>query len=329
MARKRVNVGNPKSKVLVTGVAGFIGSNLADRLIKEGYQVIGVDDLSAGILDQVPGEVEFYKSDIRSPNITELFKGVDVVFHLAAKNCVSDCQLRPYDTADVNILGTINVFEAAKTAKVRRIIYAESSAIYEGTINLPTPETDFTPQTFYAISKAADHLFAKAYQSFSGMKMVGLRYLNVYGPRQDYRRTVPPVMSAFIINLLTGQEPRIFGDGTKRRDFIHVDDVNDFHLICIESEAVVNGVFNLGSGENQSIQEVCDLTCKLLGINVVPQYLPDLPGEAVANLADITRARSVGWNPRVNLESGLRGMISYIRAEIAAGKVAGAGVLQR
>jgi len=321
-------VGVAKRKVLVTGVAGFIGSNLADRLVREGYQVTGVDDLSAGILEQVPGEVEFYKADIRSPKLAGLFEGVDVVFHLAAKNCVSDCQLRPYETADVNILGTINVFEAARTAGVRRVVYAESSAIYEGTKSLPTPETDFTPQTFYAISKAADHLFAKAYQSFSGMKMVGLRYLNVYGPRQDYRRAVPPVMSAFIINLLTGRQPRIFGDGAKRRDFIHVDDVNDFHLLCIESEGVVNGVFNLGSGVNHSIQEIYDLTCELLGAKVAPQYLPDVPGEALANLGDITRARSVGWKPRVNLESGLRGLIDYIRAEIVAGNVAGAGSLQ-
>jgi UDP-glucose 4-epimerase len=161
------------------------------------------------------------------------------------------------------------------------------------------------------------------------MKMVGLRYLNVYGPRQDYRRAVPPVMSAFIINLLTGREPRIFGDGAKRRDFIHVDDVNDFHLLCIESEGVVNGVFNLGSGVNHSIQEIYDLTCELLGTKVAPQYLPDVPGEALANLGDITRARSVGWKPRVNLESGLRGLIEYIRTEIAAGNVAGAGTLQK
>jgi UDP-glucose 4-epimerase len=130
-------------------------------------------------------------------------------------------------------------------------------------------------------------------------------------------------MSAFIIKLLTGQEPKIFGDGTKRRDFIHVDDVNDFHLLCIESEEVVNKVFNLGSGENHSIQEIYDLTCKLLGAKVVPRYLPEVPGEALANLGDITCARNVGWKPRVNLESGLRGLIEYIRAEIAAGNVAG------
>jgi UDP-glucose 4-epimerase len=250
-----------------------------------------------------------------------LLKGIDVVFHFAAKNCVSDCQNYPHETADVNILGSLNVFDAARDAGVKRIVYAESSAIYEGTRILPTPESDFTPQTFYAITKAADHLLARAYQQFFGMKMVGLRYLNVYGPRQDYRRAVPPVMSAFIIKLLTGQKALIFGDGTKRRDFVHVDDVNDFHLLCLESEAVLNRVFNLGSGTNHSIREIYDLVCEILGLKIEPQFLPEVPGEAPANLGDITQARGVGWEPRTKLREGLTGMVEYIRREIAAGNI--------
>lgn len=311
-----------RQKILITGVAGFVGSNLADRLVKEGYPIVGVDDLSAGILEQVPREVDFHKMDIRSAEIVSLFKGIDVVFHLAAKNCVSDCQLRPYETADVNILGTINVFEAARLAGVKRVIYAESSAIYEGTKTLPTPESDFTPQTFYAVSKAADHLFAKAYQSFCGLTMVGLRYLNVYGPRQDYRRAVPPVMSAIIIRLLTNRNPIVFGDGTKRRDFIHVDDVNDFHLLCMNSDEAINRVFNLGSGENHSINEIYSLLREIVHSKIEPEYRPDVPGEALANLGDITQARSIGWQPKISLEVGLKGMVEYIRSEIAAGNIA-------
>ncbi|HEV2324142.1 MAG TPA: NAD-dependent epimerase/dehydratase family protein [Terracidiphilus sp.] len=320
-----------KKTILITGVAGFVGSNLADRLVREGHTVVGIDDLSAGILEQVPGEVDFHQVDIRSPKLGSYLKGVDAVFHLAAKNCVSECQLYPYETADVNILGTLNVFECARHAGVKRIIYAESSAIYEGTRTLPTPESDFTPQTFYAISKAADHLFARAYQTFLGMKMVGLRYLNVYGPRQDYRRAVPPVMSAFIIRLLTGQKPLIFGDGTKRRDFIHVDDVNDFHVLCLHSEDVVNRVFNLGSGRNYSILEIYNLICDILGSDVRPQFLPDVPGEAPANLGDIAQARSAGWEPGIDLKDGLAGMVEYIRTEIQKGNISApasaAGVL--
>lgn len=310
-----------KQTVLITGVAGFVGSNLADRLVREGHVVVGIDDLSAGILEQVPREVDFHQADIRSPMLGSFLKGVDTVFHLAAKNCVSECQLYPYETADVNILGTLNVFEAARQAGVKRVIYAESSAIYEGTKTLPTPESDFTPQTFYAISKAADHLFAKAYQAFLGMRMVGLRYLNVYGPRQDYRRAVPPVMSAFIIRLLTGQQPLIFGDGSKRRDFIHVDDVNNFHLLCLHSDRVLNKVFNLGSGHNHSILEIYNLVCGILGVDVRPQFLPDVPGEAPANLGDIAQASGAGWEPGIALRDGLAGMVEYIRMEIQKGNI--------
>lgn len=313
-----------KPSVLITGVAGFVGSNLADRLVKEGYSVAGVDDLSAGILEQVPKEVDFHQADIRSKEMFSHLKGIHVVFHFAAKNCVSDCQNHPYETADVNILGSLNVFDAARDAGVKRIVYAESSAIYEGTGILPTPETDFTPQTYYAITKAADHLFARAYQQFFGLEMVGLRYFNVYGPRQDYRRAVPPVMSAFIIKLLTHRKALIFGDGTKRRDFVHVDDVNDFHLLCLESEAVVNRVFNLGSGTNHSIREIYDLVCEILGLEMEPQFLPEVPGEAPANLGDIAQACSVGWEPRTKLREGLAGMVEYIQREIAAGNIAAA-----
>lgn len=311
-----------KPTVMITGVAGFVGSNLADRLVQEGYKVVGVDDLSAGILEQVPKEVDFQKVDIRSKQMFTLSKTVDVIFHLAAKNCVSDCQNHPYETADVNILGTLNVFDAARAAGVRRVIYAESSAIYEASVKFPTPETEFKPQTFYAITKAVDHLFAKAYQQFMGLEMVGLRYLNVYGPRQDYRRAVPPVMSAFIIKLLTNQTPRIFGDGAKRRDFIHVDDVNDFHLLCVDHPDVVNCVFNIGSGVNHAILEVYDMICEIVGSKTQPEMLPDVPGEAMINLGDISQARSVGWEPRTRLREGLVGMVEFIRNEIAAGNIA-------
>ena len=129
-----------KSRVLITGVAGFIGSNLADRLLKEGHPVIGIDNLSYGVLEQVPEGVEFYKLDIRSKKIYPLFKKIDFVFHLAAKNCISDCQNDPVETSDINVTGTVNVFEAAKRAGVKKVIYAESSAIYEGINKFPTPE---------------------------------------------------------------------------------------------------------------------------------------------------------------------------------------------
>ncbi|MGA7159802.1 MAG: NAD-dependent epimerase/dehydratase family protein [Bacteroidota bacterium] len=309
--------------ILVTGVAGFIGSNLADRLISEKkYRVIGIDSLAYGIKEQIPAGVEFHKVDIRDFSIYGLFEGVDYVYHLAAKNSIIDCQNDPVDTADVNVRGTVNVFEAVRRAGVKKIIYAESSALYEGSSLLPTPETEVHPESFYAVSKFSTMYFAEAYAKFYGMKSTALRYFCVYGPRQDYRRTIPPLFSAFIIKLLRGQQPTIFGTGEKRRDFIHVDDINDFHLQCMTDDRTNGRVFNLGSGTNYSVNEIYALISSLLGTHVDPLHKPDLPGEAFANLADISSAQKIGWRPRVSLEKGIQTSIAYLRAEIAKGKVA-------
>jgi len=308
-------------KILITGVAGFIGSNLADKLLQKGYKVIGLDNLSYGVKEQIPQGVKFYKIDIRSQKIYPLFKGIDFVFHLAAKNCISDCQKEPVETSDINVTGTVNVFEAAYRAKVKKVIYAESSALYEGISKFPTPEKNIKPESFYSLSKAAEILFAQGYQRFYNLTTVALRYFNVYGPRQDYRRTIPPVMSAFIIKLLKGERPIIYGNGLKRRDFVHVDDINDFHLLCLKTNKVNNKTFNLGSGKNYSVLEVYKIIAKLLKINIKPLFKPELPGEAQITLADITQARKLGWHPKISLEKGLQGMIGYIQQEIKKGNI--------
>ena len=314
----------PKSQlptVLITGVAGFIGSNLADRLVRKGYRVIGVDNLSYGIKEQIPEGVEFHKLDIRDQSIYPVFQQSDYVFHFAAKNCISDCQIDPVETADINVRGTVNVFEAARRANVKKIIYAESSALYEGSRTLPTPESDVAPESFYAISKFSTMYFAEGYSRFFGLKSTALRYFCVYGPRQDYRRSIPPVFSSFIIKLLRGVKPTIYGTGEKRRDFIHVDDINDFHEMCITDDRTTGKVFNLGSGVNYSINEIFETIASLLGSAEKPDHKPDLPGEAFANLADITLAKSLGWEPRTSLKEGLRTSIDFIKHELEKGNV--------
>ncbi len=310
-----------RGTVLITGVAGFIGSNLADRLIAEGYRVIGLDDLSQGVVEQVPPQVEFHRIDIRSPAMAPLYEGVDAVFHLAARNCIPDCQLAPAETSDVNVTGTVQVFEAARRARTRKVIYAESSALYEGCDRLPSPESEQAPQSFYAVSKAAARLFAEGYARFHSMRTTALRYFCVYGPRQDYRRTVPPVMSAFILRLLRGERPTIYGTGDKRRDFVYVDNVNDFHLRCLTDPRTEGGVYNLGTGRSHSVAEVLARVQSLLGTRVEPEYRPDQPEEAFETLADITAARSLGWEPRIDLDEGLRRSIDYIRARVLGEEV--------
>ena len=307
--------GGPR-RVLVTGVAGFIGSNLAARLLAEEYEVVGIDDLSQGVIEQVPAGVEFHRLDIRSREIYPLFRGIDAVFHLAAKNCISDCQTDPVTATSINVVGTVNVFEAARSASADRVIYAESSALYEGVTELPTNEDHVAARSIYAITKHAAAELGSAYARFHGMNMTALRYFCVYGPRQDYRRTIPPVMSAFIIRLLRGERPTIYGSGAKRRDFVYVDDVNDFHMQCLTDARTHGGTFNLGSGRDYSVTEILAEIQDLLGTAVEPVHETDLPGEAERTCADVSRARALGWEPGVDLRAGLQRSIDYIRQHV-------------
>lgn len=311
-------------RVLITGAAGFIGSNLADRLLKvkgTKIEVIGIDNLSYGIIKQIPKRVKFHRVDIRSKKIYPLLEGIDYVFHLAAKNCISDCHADPLETVNINIDGTVNVLEASRKAGVKKIIYACSSAIYEGSSRFPTPESLPKPQSYYAISKFASMYFAESYLRYHGLNFTGLMYFNVFGPRQDYRRSVPPVMSAFIINLLKGEHPVIYGTGRKKRDFVYVDDVNDFHLLCLKDKRTDNKIFNVGSGKNYSILDVYNIICGLLNEKIAPIHRPDLPGETHETLADIREARKVGWLPKIDIITGLGKMISYIKKEITTGNI--------
>ena len=220
-----------------------IKNNLVDNVDKKHF-------ISNFISDCVNWEKNFWPNpninffiDNSSENIEKywsifidyLFKNVDYVFHLAAKNCINDCQNDPVETFDINVTGTANVFEAAKQNNIKKVIYAESSAMYEGCTRFPTSEYDVKPQSFYSLSKSCTSLLADGYQRYSDLKFTALRYFCVYGPRQDYRRSIPPVFSSFIIKLLNNEQPIIYGTGNKRRDFIHVDDINDFHIKCIIS----------------------------------------------------------------------------------------------
>jgi len=306
-----------KKTILITGVAGFIGSNLANRLVEEGHRVVGIDNLAYGVAEQIPSRVEFHQLDIRSEKIYPHFEGVEAVYHLAAKNCIADCQADPLETSDVNVRGSVNVFDAARRASSKpKVIYAESSALYEGVTRFPTSEKDVAPESFYAVSKLAGMAFADAYRRFYGLRTTALRYFCVYGPRQDYRRTIPPVMSAFIIALLKGERPTIYGTGLKRRDFIYVDDVNDFHLVCLKDARTDGNVYNLGSGQNYSVKQIFDAIESILKTGITPIQMPDLPGEAQVTLADIAQAQALGWRPGVSLQEGLKRSIAYIRANV-------------
>jgi nucleoside-diphosphate-sugar epimerase len=306
-----------KKKILVTGVAGFIGSNLAERLLAAGYDVVGIDSLAYGVAEQVPAGVNFHKIDIRSKDIYPLFEGVEVVFHLAAKNSLPDCQRDPVETMDINVVGTTNVFEAARRAKVRKVVYAQSSAIEEG---------DGRLKGFYAISKFAKGLIDEGYKDAFGLTTVAARYFQVYGPRQDYRRTPPPIMTKFIIKMLKGESPVLFEDDDRvnGRDYIYVDDLNDFHLMCIDDDRVNNKMFRLGTGKSAYLKEVFETLKKIMGSSVEPIVKPrpdDPEFKAAETLADITDTLALGWQPKTSLEEGLRAQVEYLKGEFAKGNI--------
>jgi nucleoside-diphosphate-sugar epimerase len=156
-------------RVVITGVAGFIGSNLADFLLSRGYRVIGVDNLAYGVREQIPDGVEFHPLDIRAPELVHLIEAGDTVVHLAAKNCLADCLADPLETSSINVTGSVNVFEACRKKNAAKVIYAESSAVYEGSQVMPTPESEVKPESFYAVSKVAEMIFAQAYERFYGL----------------------------------------------------------------------------------------------------------------------------------------------------------------
>jgi UDP-glucose 4-epimerase len=305
-----------QKRIVVTGVAGFIGSNLAKPLIDRGDSVVGIDDLSAGTLENVDPRVEFHKIDIRDPGVYPLLRGVDAVFHLAAKTSLTDCLDHPLEAASVNSLGTLNLLEAARQAKVGKFTYADTSAEYEGITEFPTKEDKIRPIGVYAASKHGGATFCESYRELYGMNLTMVRYFNVYGPAQDWRRVIPPVMSAFIIRMLRGEQPVIYGTGEKRRDFTYVDDVNALHLTLLEDPRSNGRVFNAGSGINFSINEIYKLVEDLLRTGLEPIYKPDLPGEAQLTLADISAARELGWEPKVDIHEGLRRSVQYIRERV-------------
>lgn len=305
-------------KALVTGAAGFIGSNLVRRLVAEGHDVIAVDDLSYGLERNLGGH-PLIQADIAWDDLRQLMTGVDAVFHLAALSDIPACEANPARTCEVNVLGTARVFEAALGAKVPRVIFAESAAIYEGTTIRPTPESEFAPRSHYGVSKACNHLQAVPFRG-KGTSYTGLRFLGVYGPGQNYRRANPQVQAAVILKLLRDESPILYeGDETKSRDFIHVDDIVEFLLIAAGHPRAIDETFNVGAGVVTTIYEVVKACIRASGKEIAPRLLPKLPPgpqslESV--LCDNRKARSLGWTPKVGLTEGLQSQWDYMVSEL-------------
>lgn len=306
-----------REKIVVTGAAGFIGSNLCKMLLQQGYLVVAVDNLLAGTLENLPQGVEFKKTDVCDAEFSRYVEGATAVFHLAARNCLDDCAKNPVDTARINVMGTANVLQACVDYKVPHVIYSDTSAEYEGIETFPSRVDQVKPMSIYACSKRGGALIAEGFKNYYGLNISTVRYFNVYGPAQDWRRVIPPVMSAFTIKLLQGQRPFIYGTGEKRRDFIHVDDINRFHLKLLQEKSIQGGTYNLGSGKDHSILEIFEKIEKEIGSGLTPEFKPELPGEAFRTLADITETLKAGWSPQVTLEEGIKSFVQYTRERLA------------
>jgi len=307
-------------KVIVTGGAGFIGSHLAEDLVRRDYQLTILDDLSTGRMENIEqllkrDNVRFVQESVTNPHLLQgLFQNTDYVFHQAAIPSVPRSMKDPRASHDVNITGTLNVLLAARDSGVKKVIYASSSSVYGDTPTLPKVEDMIpNPQSPYALTKMVGEYYCNIFHQIYDLPTVCLRYFNVYGPRQDSNSQYAAVIPVFAERVSQNKQPIIYGDGEQTRDFTFIKDVVAANILAAEGDAY--GVFNIGIGQSISINELAELVVKLMGSSVKPIYQEARPGDVRHSLADITRARTFGFAPEYDLEKGLRETIQRFRNE--------------
>ncbi|MGB9779166.1 MAG: SDR family NAD(P)-dependent oxidoreductase [Candidatus Bathyarchaeales archaeon] len=302
-----------KGKVLVTGGAGFIGSHLVDRLVREGFEVAVFDNFSTGSLENVKylsasEGFSFVRGDVADKRrVDESLKDVDVVFHLAAVTSVPFSVKNPVETFRVNVEGTRNLLEACLNTRVERFVYVSSCAVYGEAEYLPIDEKHPTkPASPYAESKFEAERLCAAFHELYGLKIVTFRLFNVYGPRMR-RSRYSGVITRFIERLSVKKPPVIYGDGAQTRDFIHVSDVVEAMMLSLDSGSAVGETFNVGFGTPTTINHLAQLLGELLGAgDVKPLYRRAREGDVKHSYADIGRARETfGFEPKINLKEGL------------------------
>jgi UDP-N-acetylglucosamine/UDP-N-acetylgalactosamine 4-epimerase len=299
-------------RYLVTGGAGFIGSNLVDELVRRGQDVVVLDDLSSGKEENLAAVRR--KIDLRIGNIVDLAavqsacNGMDYVIHLAARTSVPRSVADPLETNHVNIDGTLNVLIAARDAKLRRFVFAASSSAYGESAELPKTETmPGSPISPYGVTKLAGELYAQVFGRAYGLENTSLRYFNVFGPRQDPSSQYSGVLSRFMLAVIRGESPVIYGDGEQSRDFTYIANVVDVTLRACEVPGASGMVMNGGTGAHITLNQVLKLLEKITGKKIQAKYEPPRVGDIKDSQADISLARKVlGYQPLVDFEQGLR-----------------------
>lgn len=304
---------------LVTGGAGFIGSHIAETLVRRGDQVRVLDNLMTGKKENLApfiDRVEFIEGDIRDLDICRrAVRGADHVLHQAALASVPGSIADPLLTNAINVTGTLNLLLAARDAGVRGFVLASTSAVYGDDPTLPKTEgAEGTPLSPYAVSKFADEKYAQAFHALHGMKTTALRYFNVFGPRQDPQSQYAAVIPLFITKVLRKESPVIYGDGEQSRDFIFVKSVVQANIMAAESPAAGGEVLNIACGAGLPVNALLAAVNGILGTSVRPVFAPARPGDIKHSVADVRKARRIlGFEPEASLDASLRETITWYK----------------
>jgi len=310
---------------VVTGGAGFIGSHLVERLLRDhpDARVRVLDNFSTGRAENLPfaaaaGErLEIVRGDIRDlPAVERAVAGATTIFHQAAMRSVPRSVDDPLGANDHNVNGTLNVLEAARRAQVKRVVYASSSSVYGDRPDLPKREDQPpAPVSPYAVSKAAGEQYAAAWTRLYGVETVGLRYFNVFGPRQDPKSQYAAVIARFIQWGLRGQPLEVHGDGSQSRDFTYIDNVVEANLLAAQAPEAAGEVFNVGCGDRVSLLEIIARLEAILGRKLERRHTPSRAGDVPHTLADVSKAkRLLGYSPLVDFDEGFRRTVEYFRS---------------
>lgn len=301
---------------LVTGGAGFIGSNLADELIAQGHQVRILDNLSTGFAENLPPDAEFFEGDICDEElVAQAIEGVEVVFHQGARGSVAKSVDNPLLTDMWNVHGTLTILEAARRSGVRRVVAASSSSVYGGVAPRPTVESSpLTPKSPYAVTKMTGEHYLRVFWELFGLETVSLRYFNVYGPRQDPNSAYAAVIPKFISMLRAGEPPVINGDGGQSRDFAFVSDVVAANIAAASApaEACAGKAYNVAGGSERSLLELLGLLQEILGTSIEPVHADPRLGDVRHSFADTSAALAdLGWKPTLDFPEGLRRTVAW------------------
>src|SRR5271166_5167909 len=309
-------------RYLVTGGAGFIGSNTVDELVRRGHSVVVLDDLSSGKEDnlaEVRNKITFMKGTITDIEVVrKAMHEAEYVLHLAARTSVPRSVKDPIETNRINIDGTLNVLVAAKELKAKRVVFAASSSAYGETPTLPKVETmPPVPISPYGVTKYVGELYGQTFGRCYGLENVSLRYFNIFGPRQDPGSPYSGVLAKFCTAFLEETPPLIFGDGEQSRDFTYVENAVQANLLACEAPNASGKVFNVGTGSRVSLNHTLDLLRKLSGKNLPAKYEPPRDGDIRDSQAEIRRAREIlGYEPTVFFEEGLRRTYDWYRSHL-------------